>query len=112
MPSPTPTASPTPGQVQVSYQVVSQHPHSFRGKFTIVNNGGTAVNDWELVVVLTDDQIRSVWDGRFHTDGDTLYIDPSSSQKTIGPGATLTENFTAHGTTTTLTSCTFNGSAC
>lgn len=108
-PTPSPTASPTQGPYQVSYAVVHQHPHSFQGKFTIVNDGSTAINGWELVAVLPDDQIRSVWDGRFHIDGDTLYIDPSSSQQTIAPGATLTENFIAHGTTTTLTSCMFNG---
>lgn len=92
--------------------LVRQHPHSFHGKFTIVNDGSTTINGWELVVELPDDRIDSVWDGTFHTDGDTLYIDPSSSQQTIVPGATLTENFVAHGSTTTPTSCTFNGSAC
>lgn len=92
--------------------MVRQHPRGFQGKFTIVNDGSTALRGWELAVVLPNDQIRSVWDGRFHTDGDTLYIDPSASQQTIAPGATLTENFSAHGTTTTLTSCTFNGLAC
>lgn len=89
-----------------------QHPHSFQGKFTIVNDGSTAINGWELVVVLPDDQIRSVWDGRFHAEGDTLYIDPSSSQRTIAPDGTLTEDFIAYGATTTLASCTFSGETC
>jgi chitinase len=91
---------------------VHQYPHSFQGKFTIVNNGTTAINGWELSVVLSDDDVRSVWDGLFHTGDDTLYIDPSSSQQTIAPGATLTENFIASGSTTTPTDCMFNGSAC
>jgi len=92
--------------------VLNRHPHSFQGRFTIVNNGSTAIKGWELVVVLPNDRIRSVWDGSFRTDGDTLYIDPSKSQQTIAPGATVTENLSAHGSTTTPTSCTFNGSAC
>lgn len=113
-PSPTssPTASPTQQPVHVSYSVVRQHPHSFQGQFTIVNNGNMAIKGWELVVVLPGDDIRSVSNALFHTVGDTLYIDPPRSAQSIAPGATVTENFTAHGSTTTLTSCTFNGSAC
>jgi hypothetical protein len=111
-PTSTPTSSPTQTSVEVSYALVHKHPHSFQAKFTIVNNGSTAINGWELVVELPDDRIDSVWDGQFHTDGDTLYIDPSSSQQTIAPGAALTENFEAHGSTTAPTTCAFNGSAC
>jgi hypothetical protein len=113
--TPTPTSTPTAShaqQVKVSYAVVRQHPHSFQGQFTIVNDGSTAVTGWKLVVVLPGDRIHAVWDGSFNTDGDTLYIEPSTSQQTIAPGASLTENLTAHGSTTTPTSCTFNGSAC
>jgi hypothetical protein len=108
----SPTASPTVQPVQVSYAVVRQHPHSFQAQFTIVNKGSKAIDGWELIVVLPDDRIRSVWDASFHTDGDTLYIDPPKFQRTIAPGATLTENLAAHGSTTTPASCTFNGSAC
>lgn len=111
-PTATPSASPTGQSVQVSYAVVRQHPHSFEGQFTIVNKGSTAIDGWELVVVLPNDQIRSVSDALFHTNGDILYIDSPSSQRSIAPGATLTENFTAHGSTTAMTSCTFNGSPC
>jgi hypothetical protein len=113
--TPTPTPSPSPGpqqSVKVTYAVVSQHPHSFQGQFTIVNDGNTAIKGWELVVVLPNDRIHAVWDGVFHVNGDTLYIDPSKSQQTIAPGATLIENLSAHGSTSTPTSCTFNGSAC
>lgn len=111
-PTSTPTASPTAVPVQVSYTLVRQHPHSFQGKFTIVNTGSTAINGWELAASLPGDQIRAVWDGSFHTDGDTLYIDPSTSQLTIAPGATLTETFIAGGSATTPASCMFNGAAC
>jgi hypothetical protein len=111
-PSPTSTSSPAPQPVQVSYTLVRQHPHSFQDQFTIVNNGNTAINGWELVVVLPHDRIRAVWNGLFHTDGDALYIDPSKSQQTIAPGGSLTENVTAHGSMPTPTSCTFNGSPC
>jgi hypothetical protein len=98
--------------VKVSYSVVRQHPNSFQGQFTIVNNGSTAITGWQLVVVLPGDRIRAVWDASFHTNGDTVYIDPPRSLRTIAPGATLIENLAAHGSTTAPTSCTFNGSAC
>jgi len=98
--------------VTVSYTLVRRHPHNFHGKFTIVNNGSTAINGWELAVVLPNDTVVSVWDGVFHTADGTVYIDPSSSQHTIAAGASITENFIAQGSTTTPTSCTFNGSAC
>jgi hypothetical protein len=111
-PTSTPTTSPTQTPVKVSYTVLRQHPHSFQGQFTIVNDGSTAINGWELVVVLPGDDVRSVSDASFHTNGDTLYIDPSSSQRSIAAGATVIEDFTAHGSTTALAGCTFNGSAC
>jgi hypothetical protein len=92
--------------------VVNRHPHSFQGQFTIVNNGSTAIKGWDLAVVLPGDRIREVSDASFHTDVDTVYVDPTQSQRSIAPGATATETFTADGSTTTMTSCTFNGSAC
>jgi hypothetical protein len=99
----------------VSYTLVNQWGDDnggFHGRFTIVNNGPTAVNGWQLAAGLVGDDIQRVWDGSFHTRRGTLYIDPSSSQQTIAPGATITEDFIANGSTTDPTSCTFNGSAC
>lgn len=114
--SPTPTSTPTPSHtpqsVQVSYAVVAHWAEGFHGRFTIVNKGTTAINGWELAAELPGDAIQRVWAGSFHTDNDTLYIDPSSSQQMIAPGATVTEDFIADGSTTSVTDCTFNGSAC
>lgn len=111
-PTSTPTSSPTPKSVQVSYAVVDQWKGGFHGQFTIVNKGSTAINGWQLAVVLPADTVQSVWDGQFHTHGRTLYIDPSSSQQTIAPGETLTEDVIANGSKTNPRSCMFNDSAC
>lgn len=115
-PSPTPTStqsrSPAKSPVDVSYSVVSQWGNGFQGRFTIVNNGTKTINGWEIAAVLPHDDVQAVWYGTYHTNGDTLYVDPSWFQQTITPGATLTENFDATGTTTTPASCTFNGSPC
>jgi Cellulose binding domain len=115
-PSSTPTStqsrSPTKGPVDVSYSVVHKWGNGFQGRFTIVNNGSKTVNGWEIAAVLPNDHVLTSWYATYHTNGDTLYLDPTLLQQTIAPGATLTENFTATGTTTTPTSCTFNGSPC
>lgn len=89
-----------------------QWDNGFQGQFTIVNHASKPIGNWELSAVLPGDDIEAVWFGLFHTDGDTLYIDPSWSQETIGPGDSVTENFAARGTTTTPTSCTFDGRPC
>lgn len=115
-PSSTPTStqsrSPTKGPVDVSYSVVQTWGNGFQGRFTIVNNGSKTVNGWEIAAVLPNDHVQTSWYATYHITGDTLYLDPTLLQQTIAPGATLTENFTATGTTTTPTSCTFNGSPC
>lgn len=86
--------------------------NGFQGQFTIVNNGKNPIKGWEIAAVLPKDDVRAAWDALFHMNGDTLYLDPPWYQQTIAPGASLTEDFAAHGTTTTPTSCTFNGSPC
>lgn len=113
-PTPTPTQSRSPAKnpVNVSYSVVYQSGNGFQGQFTIVNNGSKTINGWEIAAVLPNDHIQAAWYATYHTNGDTLYLDPTFLQQTITPGATLTENFDATGTTTTPTSCTFNGSPC
>lgn len=115
-PSSTPTStqsrSPAKGPVDVSYSVVHRWGNGFQGRFTIVNNGSKSINGWEIAAVLPNDHVQASWYATYHTNGDTLYLDPTLLQQTITPGATLTENFTATGTTTTPTSCTFNGSPC
>jgi cellulase/cellobiase CelA1 len=91
---------------------VLQWHGGFLGEFTITNKGSAAINGWELSAVLPGDQIDSVWDALHHTSGDTLIMDPQTFQATIEPGTSLTEHFTAQGTSTSPTSCTFNGAAC
>jgi len=106
--SPTPPAS----TVSVSYTLIQQWDGGFEGEFTIVNKGSTAINGWQLSAVLPGDQTESAWDASFQTDGDILVMNPPSYQMTISPGASLNEEFTAQGSTTSPADCTFNGAAC
>lgn len=111
---PAQTPSPTvPRQaVSVSYSLVQQWGGGFQGDFTIANHGRTAISGRELSAALPGDQIDSAWDANYHTSGDVMIIDPPSYQETIAPGASLTEYFTANGTTTGPASCTFSGAPC
>jgi cellulase/cellobiase CelA1 len=98
--------------VDVSYSLEHSWQGGFQGVFTIVNNGSTAVSGWELDAVLPGDQVEWVWSASWHMTGDTLVMTPPGDQATIGPGDTVTEHVTAQGSTTSPTSCTFNGSPC
>lgn len=113
-PAPTPSPSPTVTKqaVSVGYSVVQQWSGGFQGEFTISNHGSTAINGWELAAALPGDWIYTVWDASYRISGDVVIMDPPSYQQTIAPGASLTENFTAGGNTTSPASCTFNGAPC
>ncbi len=111
--SPKPTPPPVaPPPVSVSYTLVNQWQNGFQGQFTIVNNGSKPIHGWDLTAVLSGDQVRWAWPAMFSMSGSTLTLTPQSSQNTIPPGTSLTENFLANGTTTSPSSCTFNGSPC
>jgi hypothetical protein len=84
----------------------------FQGEFTIVNEGTSPINGWQLSAVLSGDTVWSAWDALFQVNGDTMVMSPPSFQQTIAPGATVNEYFTASGPSTSPPSCTFNGSAC
>jgi cellulase/cellobiase CelA1 len=96
----------------VNYTLLRQWHQGFLGEFTIVNKGSVTINGWELAAELPGDQVEAAWLAGFHVSGDTLILDPRSEQMTIDPGASLTEYFTASGSATSPTSCTFNGQPC
>ena len=110
-PSRSPAPTPAGPLVTVSYTLVQHWDSGFQGEFTIVNNGRTAINGWQLSAVLPGDTIDTVWDASYHTSGDTLIMDPASTQVTIPAGTSLNENFTANGTTTSPAGCMVNGIA-
>jgi Cellulose binding domain len=107
-----PTVSPALRLVRVTYSVIQQSKSGFQGQFVIVNRSHTAIKDWRLVVVLPSDQVESAWDGSFSQTGDTVTFVPPAYALSIAPGARLTEQFTAAGTTVRPVSCTFSGASC
>jgi cellulase/cellobiase CelA1 len=98
--------------VTVTYTLEHTWDGHFQGEFTLVNSGSTAISGWELTVTLPGDTVEWAWDASWHMNGDELIMDPSSDQATIGAGATITEHVMAQGSTTSPTSCTFNGLTC
>jgi Cellulose binding domain len=130
-PSPTasPTATPTPTHhpkhtpkpthsaqprysVTVIYALVKTFHGGFEGEFTIANHGTAPVSGWELTASLPGDHIKSVTGASYTTHGSKLILTPLASQPSIAPGASQLVFFTAGGTSTSPTSCTFNGAAC
>ncbi len=84
----------------------------FQGQLTIDNDTDTAINGWQLTVVLPGDRFQWARPYYFHADGDMLTVFPPSNQQVIAPGASVTEDFMAQGTSTALGSCTLNGAPC
>jgi len=106
-----PTVSPALRLVRVTYSVIRQSKNGFQGQFVIVNRANTAIKDWRLTVVLPNDQVESAWDGSFSQTGDTVTFVPPAYALSIAPGARLTEQFTATGTTVRPVSRTFSGAS-
>ena len=88
------------------------HRGGFFGELTIENQGGAAVNGWQLVITLPGDDVDWVSNAHWQLSGDALILDPAWSDRVIEPGDSVSVHFAAHGDTTAPTSCTFNGAAC
>jgi hypothetical protein len=124
-PSPTPTPSPVPSPmpsptpdpagpaVTVSFSVLRQWPGGFMGELTIVNQGGSAVNGWQMAITLPGDQVQNVWNANWQPAGwGSVIMTPVPGDQVIEPGASVPVNFVAQGDPTEPANCTFNGSPC
>jgi Cellulose binding domain len=99
--------------VSVSYSTLQRWPGGFMGSLRIVNTGSTAVSGWQLVITLGGDRVDTVWNADWQPgSGGSLIMTPASYDPTIAPGASVSVNFVAQGTSTEPGSCTFDGSAC
>jgi endoglucanase len=103
---------PPPSAVTVSYSLARQWDGGFRGEFTIVNHGTTALSGWVLAAAFPGDRIGSVSGASYQTSGNTLTLTPASYPPSIPPGGSQSAFFTATGPHPNFASCTFNGKAC
>jgi Cellulose binding domain len=112
-PTPTPTLDPPGPAVTVSFSVLRQWPGGFMGELTIVNQGGSAVNGWQMAITLPGDQVQNVWNANWQPTGwGSVIMTPVPDDQVIEPGASVAVNLVAQGNPTEPANCTFNGSPC
>jgi cellulase/cellobiase CelA1 len=99
--------------VTVSYSTLRQWDGGFMGQLVVVDQGGSAVTGWQMVITLPDDQVQMVWNANWQPGGwDSVIMTPVQSDQVIEPGTSVSVTFVAQGDTTEPTNCTFNGSPC
>ena len=112
-PSPAPPPPPAGAKVTVSYSTLRQWDRGFLGQFEIVNQGGSAVTGWQMMITLRDVRVQDVWNADWQPDGwDSVIMTPMSSDQVIEPGASVSVRFVARGDPAEPTDCTFNGFPC
>jgi hypothetical protein len=118
--SPSPAPQPTPPGpapsgpgVTIAFSTPEVWDDGFQGEFTIVNQGSSTLDDWQVVITLPGDQVDTAWDANWQPGpGDTVILTPASYDAPLKPGASQQFNFVATGNTVEPASCTFDGSAC
>jgi hypothetical protein len=84
----------------------------FTGQVTVVNQGATAISDWQLVVALPGDSVSAVQNAEFTDDNDVLFLSPAPYDLSIAPGSSVTVSIYASGPESTPAECSFNDVAC
>ena len=98
--------------VVVTVRTTAASARGFQGEATIVNRGTTAVKSWTLVLRYAQARISAVSGGRAVHTGTVLIVRNPATRPSIAPGRTVRVRFTATGTATSPSGCTFNGKAC
>jgi hypothetical protein len=98
--------------VAVTVRTTSVSARGFQGEATIVNHGATAVKGWTLVLRYAQARITGVSGGRAVRTGSVLIVRNPTARPSIAAGRTVTVRFTATGTGTAPSGCTFNGKSC
>jgi cellulose binding protein with CBM2 domain len=111
--TPPSTAAPTspPPTVEASYSAIPAGG-GFTGQVTVVNQGATAISDWQLVVALPGDSVSAVQNAEFTDDNDVLFLSPAPYDLSIAPGSSVTVSIYASGPESTPAECSFNDVAC
>ncbi|WP_433182785.1 cellulose binding domain-containing protein [Actinoallomurus sp. CA-150999] len=98
--------------VVVTVRTTAASARGFQGEATIVNHGTTTVNGWTLVLRYAQARISAVSGGRAVRTGTVLVVRNPATRTSIAPGRTVRVRFTATGTASTPSGCSFNGKAC
>jgi hypothetical protein len=121
---PAPAASPTPGPttpapaspgpaVSIAYSTPDVWDGGFQGEFTIVNNGSSTLENWQVVITLPGDQVDTAWNADWQQGpAATAILTPASYDLPVQPGAMQLVNFVATGATVRPATGTFDGPSC
>lgn len=112
-PVPVPPGAPTPTAADVTFSYSAhQDQGGFAAQLTIVNQGDSAISNWQISLGLPGDHVHAVSNADWQTHGSFLILQPSGQNPSVPPGGQLTIYFTGQGHAINPASCTFNGSTC
>ncbi|GLU46617.1 cellulose binding domain-containing protein [Nocardiopsis ansamitocini] len=100
------------GGTQVSYDMVPHSSNNFTGSVTIVNNGTSAIDGWELRLGFSGANITAAWNGDWESTGEGIVVRQPSWTGGIAPGESAVVNFSAEGSAQAPSSCSLNGRSC
>jgi hypothetical protein len=113
VPAPTATPAPAAAAVTVTYSKPAQWFTGFQGQLTVANQSKSPVSGWQLVIGLPDDRVFSVWNASWQAGSSgSVVLTAAPYDQVIEPGASVSLNFIAQGSTTSPTACSFDGAAC
>jgi hypothetical protein len=101
--------------VGAAYTRTSAWDGGYTGQYVITNETGTAQTDWTLEFDLpAGTKIGSLWNGEHTVDGRHVTVRPTSWNKSLAPGASVTVGFvtSAGGEAADPTACLINEVTC
>ncbi len=102
------------GGVSATFSKGSDWGTGFEGKYTITNNGTTALTSWTVEFTLpANHRVTSVWDGSYTTSGQTVTV-KNTWNGSVGVGGSVSFGFNGAytGTFGAPTNCKLNGASC
>nr|WP_222936677.1 endo-1,4-beta-xylanase [Streptomonospora sp. PA3] len=105
----------TSGPCAVSYSAANEWNTGFTGQITVTNNGGSALNGWELQFDFpSGQQLSNGWNAQWSQSGSTVTATNTSWNSTLAAGGSVSIGFNAShsGSNAEPESFTLNGQSC
>jgi hypothetical protein len=111
---PTTQAAPAPARLTAQFQKVSGSRSSYTGKYTIMNQGGTAAKGWSLVVTFSGSGTLSLSEAHASSSGNNrVTFTNGSANGTVSAGGSVSFTFIVRGEPApTPIGCAVNGGSC
>src|ERR1035441_6226830 len=96
-PAPAPTATTAPvaasAGVSVTYSMPQYWFGGFQGELTVLNQTGSAISGWQIMIALPGDRVFSAWNADWQPDGGhSLIMTAAPYDQVIEPGASVSAN--------------------